>query len=215
LRTKEPETVEWLDETIHPGSVLYDVGANVGIYSLYAAHMYPDVRAVSFEPDPLNYARLNKNIHANGFSGRILPYPVACSSHGGVSELNSSAFVEGKAEHVVGRARARDGEPERTFAHRAGLIVVTLDTFIDSAPSLAPPTHLKIDVDGLDMEVLKGAARTLGRDSLRDVIVEGYHEASTTIRSLLEPHGFRHRRTTDHRSLPVGKPYGNYIFSKR
>ncbi len=209
LYTKEPETVEWLDGTLEAESVLYDVGANIGIYSLYAAHLHPDVRAVSFEPDPLNFARLNKNIHLNGFSKRILAYPVALSSRGGVSELNSSAFLEGKAEHVVGRAGGK-----REFDHRVGLIVVTLDSFLENARFLPPPTHLKIDVDGLDMEVLKGAARSLAAKGLRHVIVEGFQEAFGEIESLLAPHGFRHVRSTDHRRFSAQKPYGNHIFAK-
>jgi FkbM family methyltransferase len=209
LYTKEPETVEWLDDTLDRESVLYDVGANIGIYSLYAAHAKPTVRAVSFEPDPLNFARLNKNIHLNGFSKRVLAYPVALSSQGGVTELNSSAFVEGKAEHVVGRTGGK-----REFDHRVGLIVVTLDSFLENARFLPPPTHLKIDVDGLDMEVLKGAARSLASKELRHVIVEGFQDAFPEIEGLLAPRGFRHVRSTDHRRFSAQKPYGNHIFTK-
>ena len=61
--TKEPETIEWID-TFAPGDVLFDIGANIGCYSIYAASR--SVRVMAFEPESQNYALINQNIFLNG-----------------------------------------------------------------------------------------------------------------------------------------------------
>ena len=66
LVTKEPGTIEWL-EAITPGSVLLDVGANVGMYTVFAA-VISGARVFAFEPESQNYALLCKNIVTNGIT---------------------------------------------------------------------------------------------------------------------------------------------------
>ncbi|MBM3225241.1 MAG: FkbM family methyltransferase, partial [Candidatus Tectomicrobia bacterium] len=81
--TQEPETVAWLDETFHEGDCLYDIGANIGVYSLYALAKTHTAQAICFEPDAVNYYRLGMNMVANGFGARAVLFPVALSDHTG------------------------------------------------------------------------------------------------------------------------------------
>jgi hypothetical protein len=63
--TKEPETLDWLDRELTEEDIFFDVGANIGLYSLYAAKSKPGCTIFSFEPESQNYARLCKNIALN------------------------------------------------------------------------------------------------------------------------------------------------------
>ena len=67
--TREPDTIAWIDG-FEPGSVLWDIGANVGVYSLYAA-LARDVRVVAFEPAAANFFLLTRNIALNGLNAKI------------------------------------------------------------------------------------------------------------------------------------------------
>ena len=59
--SKEPGTLAWIDTCFKEGDVFYDVGANIGQYSLYAALRHKNIKVYSFEPESQNYAALNKN----------------------------------------------------------------------------------------------------------------------------------------------------------
>lgn len=182
LLNKEPETIAWLDQTITPESVFYDVGANIGLYSLYACHLHPGVRAVCFEPESLNFARLNRNLNDNGLSDRALALSIGLGARPALGAFRLSALEAGRALHgdrfvVAGNE-----------AHRQGIVVLPLDMARDWAGDavMPAPTHLKIDVDGPELDVLAGAAATLSCPSLRHVLVEvapDQFEAATTVLS--------------------------------
>src|SRR5579862_1661385 len=76
--TKETDTIEWIDG-FEDGAVFWDIGANVGVYSLYAAVKRQSF-ALAFEPAPANFYALTRNIHLNRLDHRINPYCIAFSS---------------------------------------------------------------------------------------------------------------------------------------
>jgi FkbM family methyltransferase len=189
LMTKEPETIEWLEDTLQGGDCLYDVGANIGLYTLYALALRPGAKAVAFEPDPINFHRLCRNLLVNRFHERGLAFPIALSDRAGLGTFHSSHFAAGAAEHWV--------EPDmvcgRASELRAGCSVLDLDSFVAQAASLAPPpTHLKIDVDGIEARVVHGARATLASPSLRHLVVEGRSALVERVRPLVESAGFHH-----------------------
>ena len=71
---KEPEMLDWLDENIRDEDVFFDVGANVGIYSIYAALRNPKAKIYSFEPEYSNLHQLKQNIIINGQQNNIIPF---------------------------------------------------------------------------------------------------------------------------------------------
>jgi FkbM family methyltransferase len=185
----ETDTTAWLDMTIEPASVFYDIGANVGYYSLYATRCVPGARAVCFEPAPLNIARLNANIRLNRADATMLAFCVAMSDATGLTTFLNTNFVAGGWSHR-GINAPRESDAART-ALVSGCVTYRLDDFVRAAPFVAPPTHIKIDVDGPELRVLHGAAETLRAPSLRHVLVETRDEAETAvIASLLGEHGF-------------------------
>ena len=69
--------LDWLDKTLHDGDVFFDVGANVGIYSLYAALRNPKTKVYAFEPEYSNLHQLKQNILLNSLAETIFPYSLA------------------------------------------------------------------------------------------------------------------------------------------
>jgi FkbM family methyltransferase len=209
--TKEPETIAWLDATISGDSVLYDIGANVGVYSLYAAHLANSVRVIAFEPEPLNFAALNGNIHANAaLAKRILAYPIALHESFAISRFFTSTFATGKAENWSER-----DNPDQTFAtHAVGCVSQSLDEVVRAGASLPPPTHLKIDVDGPELSILRGAQACLARRELAHVLVELADSDLPAATALLAQLGFVRTERTVHQTID-GVAHGNAIFVKR
>ena len=164
--SKEPDTLDWIDRMVRPGDVFYDVGANIGVYALYAAAA--GARVYAFEPEALNFARLNENIVANQRSQAIIAYPLGISNATGVAELHLSQFVEGAALHAV---QLPSGQPAGRPAHLQGLLVTSLDD-LQHRFGLPAPVHIKIDVDGLEPAIVEGAALTLADPKLRSVLIE-------------------------------------------
>jgi FkbM family methyltransferase len=177
LLAKEPTTIPWL-ESIPADGVLVDVGANVGMYSVYAAVM-TGCRVCAFEPEALNYAELNKNLFVNGLHDRATAWCIALADRRAVGCLHLSTFGASHSHHDFGErveradpyaALRRDGPREL----RQGAVAFTLDELVEDGV-LPVPTHLKIDVDGLEPRVLAGAERTLRDPRVESVLVEVDH----------------------------------------
>ena len=165
---KEPFTVKWI-EAMKAGDVLYDVGANVGTYSLIAAkHHRGKVRIYAFEPGYANYAALCDNLKINAASGEITAFPVALGETTGTATFFYSDVTAAASGHTLGEAVDYKQQPfAPAFSHQ--VLTWTLDEFIQQY-RLPWPTHLKIDVDGTEFGIFRGAPKTLER--LQHLIVE-------------------------------------------
>ncbi len=168
LFTKEPDTLAWI-ASFGPADVLVDVGANVGMYTVWAAKTR-GVRVFGFEPEAQNYALLNRNIMLNGLEERVKAYCLALSDVAGLSELHLSQAVIGGSCHSLGEQVDFKHEPMRP-AFSQGCVAARLDDLV-AGGTVEQPNHLKIDVDGFEPKVLRGAARVLGDARLRSLLVE-------------------------------------------
>jgi FkbM family methyltransferase len=185
LLSKEPGTIAWLD-LLPQGSVLYDVGANVGVYSIYAA-MARRCSVHAFEPDGANFALLCRNVRLNGLSGLVTPYCLALSDTEGVGLLDCANGEGGASGHAL---RVGDGAASAKMAQ--GIYRIRGDR-LTAAYGLPPPKAIKIDIDGLEHAVLSGFAGALDDSSLSTINVE-VDTASPDhagIAGLLEARGFR------------------------
>jgi FkbM family methyltransferase len=142
--------------------VLWDIGANMGIYSLYAG-VVKGTEVYAFEPAAFNYALLCDNIRLNGLEDRVAAYGLAFSDR---SELGLLTI----ADDEPGAAVASVGDLPVGRLKQAAL-VYTIDDFIARfVPAF--PTHIKIDVDGLEAEILEGSRHTLSNPRLKSLLVE-------------------------------------------
>lgn len=168
LHQKEPDTIRWI-AAMKPGSVLLDVGANVGMYSVLAAAAR-QMKVFAFEPESQNYGLLNANIAVNGLSDRVLAYPIALSDKMALDRLFLSQFDAGGSCHSIGEQVGFDLKP-RSAAFVQGSFSATIDQLVD-AGSMPVPDYIKIDVDGFEHKVLDGASKTLADPTVKEVLVE-------------------------------------------
>ncbi|MEE9473462.1 MAG: FkbM family methyltransferase, partial [Acidimicrobiia bacterium] len=150
LLTKEPETIEWIN-AFEEGSVFWDIGANVGVYSLYAA-LKANCIVLGFEPAAFNYNILNRNIELNEMDETVTALCIAFGDSTRLDRFYMSSTEEGSALHSFGAATDWPGTP--LPAHfRQGMIGLSIDEFVERyAPPV--PNYIKIDVDGIEDKII-------------------------------------------------------------
>jgi FkbM family methyltransferase len=164
LMTKEPDTIEWIDG-FKPDDILWDIGANIGIYCIYAA--LRGVRVFAFEPSFSNYFVLCANIALNGMGDMITPLCVAFSDTKAVGSLRLGSLDIGSS----GSNFSASATPRKTSIFQQGMIGFDIDSFVAEF-GMTVPTHVKIDVDGIEPYIVKGGAVTFGDPKLQSVSVE-------------------------------------------
>jgi FkbM family methyltransferase len=192
---KEPWTVAWIEESMGGGGVLYDVGANVGAFSLIAAKVCGRRgTVVAFEPGFASFAHLCRNIVLNRCESIIIPVPLALA---GLSGLGSFAYLTldpGQSRHRFRQDAWVADEAEAAKRYLQPVLAMTLDSVIRTF-SLPRPNHLKIDVDGGEIEVLRGAAETLASPDLLSILIEIDESQTAPVLALLDGGGFALDRT--------------------
>jgi FkbM family methyltransferase len=168
IYSKEPCTLEWI-AGFKPDEVLVDVGANVGMYTVWAAAT-KGVRVFAFEPESQNFALLNRNIRVNNLQDRVSAYCMGLSNRRGLTDLFMASVGAGESCHAVGDAVDYKNEPLPVM-FRQGCIAFTLDDLV-SEGFVPVPTHIKIDVDGIEPKVVAGAASTLKNPAVRSLLIE-------------------------------------------
>ncbi len=171
---KEPETLEWIDG-FSENSVFFDIGANVGQFSLYASFK-PGVKVLSFEPAIKDMFILIKNLEINKKDEIVDPY---CFAFNNITELGALRMPT----TLLGKAGAQfltDNKKENFnfYSKKANVpifrqttIAYAIDDFIKLF-NVSFPTYIKIDVDGNEVDIIKGAIKTLKDDRLKSVLIE-------------------------------------------
>jgi FkbM family methyltransferase len=192
MLTKQPATIEWIDR-FEPGGVFWDVGANVGVYSLYAA-LRRDTRIVAFEPAAVNYFMLAANCEINHFEDTVRCVLAGLGRTKSLAYLAASQFA-GAASFGFG------GKKAEVFEGRQAAIVLTIDQLVEEF-GVPCPNYLKIDVPVLTDDILAGGERTLSRPEVREVHVEANESCSSGRRIIdaLRRSGLHLDRSTAHGS---------------
>jgi FkbM family methyltransferase len=188
FHTKEPETLKWLD-AFEEGSVLWDVGANVGQYSFYAA-LRPSAQVVAFEPSGFNYAILLRNMELNG-RDNIIPLCTALSDQCEFGFMNMFNTKVGKSGGSFGEPIDWKGQMYNP-GFRQAMISFSIDGIL-STFRLPFPNYIKMDVDGNEGKILAGARETLRDERLKSLLVELSPERKDYERtvSMITASGFR------------------------
>ena len=186
IASKEPETLAWID-SFAQGEVLYDIGANIGVFSLYAAlHRNCDVYA--FEPEAKNYACLNQNILLNGLGRRVKALNVGLHDRTCLEFLQLHGLESGAALHALGEAI--DWRKQRFDAKfEQAVLAFALDEFIErfGAPL---PNHIKLDVDGNEDRIIRGGRRTFSDPAMKSLLIE-INENDRALIELIESCGLK------------------------
>ena len=205
--TEEPHTVAWLDR-LKPEDVYWDIGANVGLYAVYAAK-FRRCRTVAFEPESQNYALLVENIVINSVSGNCLPAIIAMSDGTSVSRLRVRYVTKGGAFNMFEGAFGEGGDAEpvsfqaaQGYEKHQGFEQILFGSSVDELVGkhgLPAPTHIKLDVDGLEPKIVAGAMETIRSGSVRSILVElnTKSPADMAVPGILAQHGFRQTLASD------------------
>jgi FkbM family methyltransferase len=167
LMDNEPNTINWIKE-IPKGDCLWDIGANVGVFSLYAC--LRGINVISFEPLHSNYNILCKNVEINNFSNKMLAFKVALSDETKLDIFYINNAWDGASGNTFGEASNIIGLPFHEYSTQPTLGYTIYD-FINTF-NVAFPNFIKIDVDGIENKILKGGIEILKDERLKSMLVE-------------------------------------------
>ncbi len=167
LMVSEPETIAWLN-SMNESDILWDVGANVGIFTIYAA-VQREVTVFSFEPESNNYALLNRNIQANNVNERVKAVCCGLSDVTSLVNLYKYCDFESSGINSVGQEIDAHLKPRKSLASQA--VMAYKGTDIHDLLHIPYPTHIKIDVDGIEHLIINGLADFL-KHGCKSILVE-------------------------------------------
>jgi FkbM family methyltransferase len=182
LHDVDPTLLRTALRCVRPGQVVWDVGANVGLFSVAAAALAGSGgRVFAMEPDTWLVSLLRKTAASAGPRAPIEVLPIAVCDENGLAGFNiakrsrSTSFLDGFGSTQTGGMRSHE-----TVA------TMTLDRLLDFRPA---PDFLKVDVEGAEVLVLRGAERVLRLGVT--LLIEVGTEHSVEVAQLLCSHGYR------------------------
>ena len=198
--TKEPGTIEWIDGFAE-GSILWDIGANIGLYSLYAARSR-QCKVIAFEPSVFCLEFLARNIWQNNLQKlvSIVPNPLSDATSVNLLTLNSREW--GESSNSFGTTLNQDGK-EINPSLKYQILGITMDDAINKL-GIPKPEHVKIDVDGIEPMILLGGAEILKVVQSVSIEVPTYAGAKQKVAEILTSAG-----------LYLDKESGNQIWRRR
>lgn len=174
---EEPETIKWLDD-LNESDVLWDVGANVGLYSIYAAKISGCKKVYAFEPEAQNYSLLVENIAVNNAGSICMPVSIAISEKSGLGYLKIKYLTKGGAHNLflqesdsyVPSSMEAVGNVQNFEIEQLTPGFSLDDLLLEH--KLMSPTCIKIDVDGIEPLIIKGGENFFRAESLKKIIIE-------------------------------------------
>lgn len=207
--TREIETIKWIDSFSSNANLFWDVGANIGIFSLYSAIKHSNIKVISFEPSTSNLRILSRNIFLNKFSERVSIIPLALSDKNKFSLFNESNFIEGSALHSF------QDQNDAENIHKYSTLGTSVDFMIEN-DILKCPDYLKIDVDGLEEKIIFNSTSILKNKKLKSILIEITDEVEDKFQlsNFIENFGFKKIRLDFSTSKSRFNNYKNYIFQR-
>lgn len=189
----EGEILKVVIQELTPGDVFYDIGSNVGQYACFAAQKIDPQDVHCFEPHPKSAARLRENLALNDVDATV--HEVALSGSDGVVHFDLGEDMEG------GMGRITDTNSERAVSVPSR----SVDSF-RADKGVSPPDIVKMDVDGVEWELVPGMKETLQNSACRLIMMEVHprqiEERGGSVERLigvLEESGFVGERMKSHK----------------
>ena len=168
LFTKEPITINWI-RSFDKSSIFYDIGANVGMYSIFCASINKN-KVYSFEPESNNFQVLMENILLNNLSKNIKPFPIGISNETELTSLYLSSHEKGGSHHMLKESLNHNLEKKKSNLEQ-GIFSTTINDLIKKW-NLPIPNYLKIDVDGIEYKIIEKSDIVLKNKSLKSILIE-------------------------------------------
>jgi FkbM family methyltransferase len=184
----EYEKQELISREVRPDNVFWDIGANVGFYSLLASKLVGAGKVFAFEPAPRNLSYLRKHLELNHVSN-VQVLAIAVSDRNGTSsfEIEETGFMG----HLSGQGSLT-------------VPTATLDSLVEEGKIL-PPDYVKMDIEGGELLAIRGAARTFQR--FHPVLFLATHgrQIEKECLQLLESWGYEWRSMGDKTGSELGE----------
>jgi FkbM family methyltransferase len=162
----EPDLWSWLRSHVGPGEQVLDIGSFLGIYAMTLARWAgPGGRVLAFEPTPDVYRTLLRHVRLNGLAKYVHPFPIALGESAALAELHRHSDPYRNAINVT--------DPMGVGTGTATVEVATVDSICSREQF--DPTLIRMDVQGFEVAVLRGARETLRRMGGRLRIVLEVH----------------------------------------
>ena len=184
--TKEPETIEWINKFSNKDEIIFwDIGANIGIYSLYAALKHKNIQVTSFEPSTSNLRVLTRNISINNLNNKISVFNNPLTNKPNkILTMKETNFIEGGAFNTFGEEINFEGKKiDSKMEYR---IYGTSINYILEKNILNIPDYIKIDVDGIEHLILDGASNYLNNNKLKEILIEINEKFEDQYRSIFK-----------------------------
>ncbi|MGB8214535.1 MAG: FkbM family methyltransferase [Anaerolineales bacterium] len=165
----ERETISFLKRIILPEDIIYDIGANIGYYSLIFSRLVgPKGWVHSFEPSEREFLLLAENVNLNSFNNVYLNQ-LAISEFSGIIEMSISEKPAYGAYNTIGVPT--HGSVEKEIFRKETIRTTTLDDY-SSVYNVQKPSIIKIDVEGGELNVLKGGRNLFSREDSPILVLE-------------------------------------------
>ena len=186
--------LKWIDGfTKIDNLVFWDIGSNIGLYSIYNALKNKSSTTISFEPSTSNLRCLSRNIAINNLENRIKIFSLPLTNmENEFFLMNESHFTEGGALNTFGQDYNFEGKkftPEMKYQ----LLGTTVNYLLDNK-ILDIPDYIKIDVDGIEHLILEGSNKYLKNKKIKSIIVEineNFNEQYKRVLAIMEKSEFK------------------------
>jgi len=213
--TKEPETLKYIDKFHKKKIIFWDIGSNIGLYSIYAAIKHKNIEIVSFEPSTANLQILSKNISINKLSEKIKICQIALSNKENLFlKFKESSFEEGGSHNVFGKNFNESGRKLKNVKNSYKIFGTSIN-FLLNKKILKVPNYIKIDVDGIEHLILSGASQHLLNLKLKSLIIEineNFDEQMNRVLSIMKQNKFKILYKKKSMLTPVNSKIFNYVF---
>ena len=217
--TKEPETLKWIDNFENKNkSIFWDIGSNIGLFSIYNSIKNKNFTTISFEPSTSNLRVLCRNVFLNNFEKKIKIFPMPLTNKKNCFLMMSEgSFLEGGALNSFGETFNFEGKKFNSKM-RYTTIGTSLNYLVESK-ILEVPDYIKIDVDGNEHIILEGANKFLSNKKIKSLSIEineNFSKQYNKVLKIMSKNGFRmlnksHAQKNLNKQSKFYKSF-NYIF---
>jgi FkbM family methyltransferase len=218
--SKEPETLEWIDNFDKKGKIIFwDIGSNIGLYSVYAAATIENIEVISFEPSTSNLRILSRNISINNLEKKIKIFQLPLGlNKNQFLEFSERKFNEGESHNSLDKNIDFEGkklDPMNSYQ----VLSTNIDQVIDDK-ILDIPNYIKIDVDGIEHLILKGGIKLLKNTKISEIqieINENYSEQFNSVMKIMNEclFKFKEKKRNDSKEYYLDHKFSkiyNYYF---